>query len=557
SSQTPPMQSQTQTMPPLPWKPANEAESLCDSIHATPDDKGKLPPDLEAVSWRSAKSIIARMENKGTTFLCEDDTVYAKSGENLIPLDEGFRVRQLLLCEGHSFNTAMGRVTLGWVQDQARARAQKTKFHRFCANVNGTILIPVQKGILAVSANGISDKVPEGTIVFPAHEQTPFQYLENVTGAFAEFEKLVVGTTATRITELGWLIAMNEGVFPFLAREYPVRALTIHGGTTSNGKSSGAETFSILHGFEKLTADVSMAALNTKRSAGIIFLDNKETKNISRDLEDWFIFSCTGGGRERCLQNGKLRHQSSERPLVVMTSIEGLSLPELRNRSFEIEFALSDEQKRMFGLKDHQAAVKKERNAIMSALMHVLAEFKRREAEYTKTEVPLNCRFGDHYLALCGLLRAYETCSNKPAKWADEIISVWHSNLSDHETQNEDLDHVITRFVRAGNRGEGATVLSKNGWKLIVLPATGDFLEWAMRNGLEKMLPTTALISLSKRLAECQTDFVKVIRWSDPWPQGEDIPEAWPEATKLLKKKSFDRPIGFLHRIEPTAKLDD
>jgi hypothetical protein len=542
------------------WKAASKAEEIADSIHTTANDKGKLPEDIAAKSWRNAKSLICQLAKRGANFLHDGGDIYASCGALLIPLDENPNIDELLLGVGLNLTLAEGRTTLKFVQTMARSRANKTSIHRFCANLDGAILVPVQKGTIVVSATGISDKIPEGVIVQPAPSQTPFQYFESATAGFAEFEKLVVQTTATRIPDLAWLIAMNEGAFPFLAREYPTRALTIHSGFTANGKTSGAETFSLLHGFESLTADVSMAALDTKGSNGIVFLDNKETKNITQALEDWFLFASTGGGRERCHRDGKLRPHSSDRPLVVMTSIEGFALSELRNRAaIDIEFALSAEQKKNFGIKDHQTALKKARNAIMSALMHVLAEFKRREMEYTKMdEIPLNFRFGDHYRALCGLLRAYSACANKPAKWADKIIAVWHLHLSEHDTQNEELNFVITRFVGAENRGEGITVLHKDGWELIVLPGAGYFAEWATKRGLEKMVPMP-LQRLSTRLAESSNDYVQVIRHSDPWPQTEDIPSlgAWPEAIRLLKRKDSIKPIGFLHRVGSTAEFDD
>src|SRR5439155_22133185 len=211
--------------------------------------------------------------------------------------------------------------------------------------------------------------------------------------------------------------------------------------------------------------------------------------------------------------------------------------------SAEIEHALLKTEMLKFSAVEHEKKVLAARPKIMSALMHVLAEFKRLAAQ--AEDVPLGAgKFSDNYRALCGLLRAYEHTAKKPDGWANAIIEPWHQELSDRESSgtSESLAHVVRKFI--DDKRSGADIVREDvqeGLKILPNLASADLQivelptgtlyvttsaalhHWASTNGYRESMPKTPN-ALGKRLKEISTPELLVVRWEDVGPQRDHTP---------------------------------
>jgi hypothetical protein len=204
-------------------------------------------------------------------------------------------------------------------------------------------------------------------------------------------------------------------------------------------------------GFGELTGDATPAAIYAIGD-GVVFLDNKETKNQS-EFVDWLLFVATGAERQRADRSGMLRRGSKGRPIVIVTCIEGLSsLTELARRNVEFEFeALSDEKVVAFSEKENKKAILTNRDKIMSGIALVLRKFLADGELYPCLTPPVAIRdFGDNWRTLCKLMHAYADVASKPDGWADEIITAWVQALGVNAvTGNEELESLVRRFLDA------------------------------------------------------------------------------------------------------------
>src|SRR5438309_6583010 len=106
------------------------------------------------------------------------------------------------------------------------------------------------------------------------------------------------------------------------------------------------------------------------------FLDNQENHNLSDAIQYALIQSASGGAKKTAVSQF-----GGSRPIISITTIESFSKTELLNRVVEIEHALFKAEMLKFSAVEQEKKVLAARDRIMSALMHVLAEFKRRSAQ--------------------------------------------------------------------------------------------------------------------------------------------------------------------------------
>jgi hypothetical protein len=135
-----------------------------------------------------------------------------------------------------------------------------------------------------------------------------------------------------------------------------------------------------------------------------------------------------------------------ERPIAVITSIEGVIKQELKKRTVSVEYAVTGNKLPRVPI---ESEIRKSRHAIGSALIPVVQEYLSTPAVETDTNSPLP-DFSEHFEALCGLLRAYAKVAGKNADWAERIIEVWKHTIkpSDVGEDQSELEAILEQVLR-------------------------------------------------------------------------------------------------------------
>ena len=183
-----------------------------------------------------------------------------------------------------------------------------------------------------------------------------------------------------------------------------------HQGKQGHGKTFGAKQSALLHGFAGVKFDSSVAALNNLPEQGLIVVDNKENANFSQELVDFLLRMATGGERERSDQHRNV-HSTTHRPIVTVTSIDGVPKAELQDRTLDVRYVLSDDITRIDQDAYEDAISKQHRDRIMSALACVVQDYLMIRSDPTiRAELeefrPID-RFNRHFWEVCCLLIAY------------------------------------------------------------------------------------------------------------------------------------------------------
>ncbi|MGA8214320.1 MAG: hypothetical protein WB799_12060 [Candidatus Sulfotelmatobacter sp.] len=400
-------------------------------------------------------------KHEGEYLRGEDGSLHLAMGGRRIPLSynrENYALARLMLDACNVSTISAGaQAAIQRLQVVADAQASGITLRQFSAFFpdHGRLYIPVEGGELLRITSSKIQRVPNGRnedrawVEHP--EKAPFRYRSGggVSQALQLFERLVVDTQSCRIPEMRWLVAMHEGFFPYVRECCRARFLLVHIGATQQGKTSGAQRFTQLHGLGEVKGDYSVAALGNMPDPGLLVLDNREQINLTPDLIDFLLFLATGAQRARSTTDGRIR-ANSNRPAAVLTSIEGVHKPELQARCVEVEYAISNATK--VDRDEIEGTILKNRHNILSATMQVLqAWLKLRENGSKQFWDPCpRHNFERHLQTLAELLCAYGEVAGKPAGWADEIISGWGKALKGTGTGTElenELEYPLRRLL--------------------------------------------------------------------------------------------------------------
>jgi hypothetical protein len=342
--------------------------------------------------------------------------------------------------------------------------------------------------------------------------------------ALKAFERLVVDTQACDNAAMRWLVAMDEGFFPYLRDACPARLILVHRGPAQNGKTSGAQRFTLLHGLGPVKASYSVAALRNMGDCGLVVLDNKEHANLHQDLIDYLLTTATGGEDGRSFADGSIRKHGRNRPALVITSIEGMFKAELRARCVEIPYEVQGAKRTGRAAIEHE--ITKRCHEIGSALMAVLHHYLRGAPKECPNPMP---EFEEHFIVLCGLLRAYGEITGKPQDWSEEIIERWDLQLRQREAEESELEYPIWSIIQSLAEEVGTAEWNGKSGRLYVTEA-GALLERLQAVHCESLPKTPA--GLTRRLKS--SAFVRFTFL------GTDTP-----GLPSLQRKSNRRPIGF------------
>ncbi len=351
---------------------------------------------------------------------------------------------------GVSTINAGAQAAIQRLQVIASKNASGLRLRRFSAVSDDglRLYVPTHGGnLLQITADGMTT-VPNGgnqdSFWLEHPYNSPLTYTEgDPIPHLEQFEQLLVDTQACAVPAMRWLVAMAEGLFPFVRDLSNARLLTVHLGPSQCGKTTGARRFVLLHGLGDVKGDFSVASLGNMPDPGLLVLDNKEHSNFKQDLIDYCLFLATGAERGRSNSDGQIR-TSGTRPVGVITSIEGVPKQELQKRCAIVEYA---KQPTALKLGPIEKALRENRHQIGSALMPVLRRYLQIKDTEDGLPNPIP-EFEEHFTALCLLLLAYADVAGKSREWATEIIGGWDRTLADRDAEETDLEQPMLRLFR-------------------------------------------------------------------------------------------------------------
>lgn len=320
------------------------------------------------------------------------------------------------------------------------------------------------------------------------------------------FEELLVETQACKHPEMRWFVAMHEGLFPFVRDVASSRILVLHQGGTQQGKTTGAERFTRLHGLGIVTGNATVAALRNEPDPGLLVLDNKEHVNLTTELIEHLLFLSTGAEPKRSRSDGSMRPSNKTRPVGVITSIEGVFKTELKIRCAEVKYSLSGSRTGREGI---ERRIADQRHVINSALVRVLQRFLSIEPAHMRTPNPFDGNFDVHFTALCNLLRAFAELTDKPEQWAEAMINSWDRCLrhqDDGEEESSELEYPIRKILKDQgffkNPEVRSQAISRDGRRGTLYTTTAAYLlsELQKLPTIQSALPRIAA-SLTRRLS--------------------------------------------------------
>lgn len=183
------------------------------------------------------------------------------------------------------------------------------------------------------------------------------------------------------------------------------------------------------------------------------------------------------------------------------------------------------------------------RGEITSAMVPVLQRyFQIRGQQVTPNPIP---NFEEHFTALCDLLRAYGDVAEKPADWAELIITLWDEEISGRDIEEDSLEYPIMEVLQRGFHGykpepvnfkgkSGSLWVSEAGRLLIELKGLG------MR---DLDLPKNAQ-GFSRRLKSIRFRSLQIL-------DAESAPEL-----EQLRRKADCRPLGIFRPDDEVTIAD-
>jgi hypothetical protein len=365
----------------------------------------------------------------------------------------------------------------------------------------------------------------------------PFHWKPDTDGLaeLAAFERLLVETQACSVPAMCWFVAMALGLFPYVRETCLARLILVLIGSTQAGKTSGAQRFTLLHGLGPVKGDYSTAGLAALGDIGLLVLDNKEQANFYQSFVDFLLFAATGAERGRAYSDGALRAGLPQRPVCVITSIEGVVRRELMARTVNVAYGVPGPRLRRGPL---EREIKERRGSISSALMLVLQRYMQIKIRGQRTWPNPVPEFEEHFSALCDLLQAFEEVAGKPEGWAAGIVNEWNQTIFNAEIEGDALEQPLRRIIANAEKWGAVDGFKLDGFhwngengKLYVTSAGGLLTALQQLNIRGLVLPQTPE-GLGRRLRSSKFNTITVLDC-----------ESAPNVDRLKRSKRW-RPIG-------------
>jgi hypothetical protein len=209
----------------------------------------------------------------------------------LVDARENYALAKLMIdaCKVSTISP-VARAAIQRLQVEAAGKVGRMHLKKFSAlSPDATRLyVPLHSGeLLQITADAIAT-VPNGEnqdhywVEHPGGE--PLQYsMVDLKVELANFERLLVDTQAYSVPSMRWLLAMCAALFPYVRDSCAARFLLELIGKTQQGKTSGSQRHTLLHGLGSVKGDYSIAALAALGDFGLLVLDNKEHANFTQE----------------------------------------------------------------------------------------------------------------------------------------------------------------------------------------------------------------------------------------------------------------------------------
>jgi hypothetical protein len=195
--------------------------------------------------------------HKGQYLREENGSLHLIVGGLRIPLSfdrNNYHLARLMLTACGVTSLSMGaQAAIQRLQVTAHDKASSITLKRFSALSTDyeRLYIPVRGGdLLRITRSGISivkNGQNEDKVWVEHPYNAPFHYQSSAgNDGLEHFERLVVNTQACRIPAMRWLVAMHEGFFLYVRDLSRARFLLVHVGGTQQGKTSGAQRYTLL-----------------------------------------------------------------------------------------------------------------------------------------------------------------------------------------------------------------------------------------------------------------------------------------------------------------------
>ena len=353
-------------------------------------DGPKIPAsERQALVWaQKLRSYIKKQ--KGRYLRDEDGFLHLILNRRRIPLNfdrENYALARLILAACHvSTVTNTAQIAIQRFTVKADEESARMRFRRFSAlsDDRERLYIPIEGGKVILLTSEKIETVDNGEnkntlwVEHPCGEPLKYSPGDPKAG-LAHFERLLVNTQACQQPEMQWFVAMAEAFLPFVRDVCQARFLVVHIGGTQQGKTSGAQRFTLLHGLGQVKGDYTVATLGNTSDIGLLVMDNKEQANFKQSLIDFCLFLATGAERGRSSQGGSTR-VSRYRPVGVVTTIEGAWKAELQERCVEVQYEVKGEKTERESVEEE---ITKRRHEILSAMIPVLKLWLKLRKEVT------------------------------------------------------------------------------------------------------------------------------------------------------------------------------
>ena len=514
-------------------------------------DDRKIPAnERKAFVWaQNLRFYIKR--HKGRFLRDEDGFLHLILNRRRIPLNfdrENYALARLFLdaCRVSTVTNA-AQIAIQRFTVKADEESARMRFRRFSAlsDDRERLYIPIEGGKLLLLTSEKIEIVDNGenndTLWVEHPYGEPLKYSPGDPKAgLAHFERLLVNTQACQQPEMQWFVAMAEAFLPFVRDVCEARFLVVHIGGTQQGKTSGAQRFTLLHGLGQVKGDYTVATLGNTSDIGLLVMDNKEQANFKQPLIDFCLFLATGAERGRSSKGGSIR-VSGYRPVGVVTTIEGAWKAELQERCVEVQYEVKGEKTERESVEEE---ITKRRHEILSAMIPVLQRWLKLRKEGRNWPNPTP-NFQLHFRALCELLLAFGEVAGKPEGWSQPIIDAWNSHIGRREPEEDVLEPLLIEFFENGRNddicdvGPGAEAAEYKGkkGKLLVTDCSRLLIDLRKLNPRDNDLPRNAA-GLSRRLHSSTFLSLQV------------LDETKAPKISALRRTSKRRPIGLFFEDE-------
>lgn len=422
----------------------------------------QLPMSLDQQAASNAGKIQKYIEKRGGKLLkTPGGKFWVWFPSARVPLDlnpQNVPLASLLItAAGIGSLTATGKLTIQRLQVMALRTSESITLRTFSTVQGGRLYIPTRAGtLLQLEASGTSE-VPNVNNTDRLWLEHPCDNPPCVSGLQTQgdkairqgltvFEKLLLDPIPC-MSAVKWLVAMNLGLMPYIRDTVIARAIMLLQGDSQSGKTTSVERFLLLHGLGNVKGDFSTAALGDQGDIGLMAVDNIEHVDHTRSLIRYLLFAATGAERGRSSPGGNVR-VTATRPVVVVTTIEGVHQEELRRRCITVTYR---RQPTALDREPIEREISEKRDTILCSLFHVLRRYLEISATpATQLNLP---GFGAHAQALVNLLRAYADVSGRPWQWAEEMMDLCQRELAEDAVNDgaEDmLEHQLHRAIARG-----------------------------------------------------------------------------------------------------------